>query len=85
MVDEIRNLGSVKYVSLDVSYKRGLMTKDQGRNKKVGTFEDGMKKRPGKIFTAMSFCEAEEEDEKNVGNRSGSVKWGRELLMQVKI
>jgi len=85
VVDEIRNLGSVKYVSLDVSYKRGLMTKDQGRNKKVGTFEDGMKKRPGKIFTAMSFCEAEEEDEKNVGNRSGSVKWGRELLMQVKI
>jgi len=33
----------------------------------------------------MSFCEAEEEDEKNVGNRSSSVKWGRELLLQVKI
>jgi len=84
VLDEIRKLGSVKYVSLDVSYKRGLMTTDQRRNKKVGAFEDGTKKRPGKIFTAMSFCEAE-EDEKSVGNHSSSVKWGRELMMQVKI
>lgn len=83
VVDEIRKLGSVKYVSLDMSYKRGLMTKkDQRRNdNKVGAFEDGKKKRPGKIFTAMSFSEAEEED---ASNRSSSVKWGRELLMQVK-
>lgn len=83
VVDEIQKLGSVKYVSLDMSYKRGLMTKkDQRRNdNKVGAFEDGKKKRPGKIFTAMSFSEAEEED---ASNRSSSVKWGRELLMQVK-
>ncbi|XP_047170954.1 subtilisin-like protease SBT6.1 isoform X1 [Vigna umbellata] len=81
VVDEIRKLGSVKYVSLDVSYKRGLMTTDQRRNKKVGAFEDGTKKRPGKIFTAMSFCEAE-EGEKSVGNHSSSIKWGRELMMQ---
>ena len=60
--------------------------KDQRRNdKKVGAFEDGKKKRPGKIFTAMSFCEAEEGggEEEHASNRSSSVKWGRELLMQV--
>lgn len=59
--------------------------KDQRRNdKKVGAFEDGKKKRPGKIFTAMSFCEAEEGggEEEHASNRSSSVKWGRELLMQ---
>ena len=60
------------------------------KKKKVGgAFEDGVKKRPGKIFTAMSFCEAEEkeyDDDGNgdVGNRNSSVKWGRELLLQVK-
>ncbi|WVZ15630.1 hypothetical protein V8G54_013196 [Vigna mungo] len=83
VVDEIRKLGSVKYVSLDMSYKRSLMTKDQRCNKKVGAFENGTEQRRGKIITAMSFCEAE-EDEESVGNHSSSVKWGRELMMQVK-
>jgi len=32
----------------------------------------------------MSFCEAE-EDEESVSNHSSSIKWGRELMMQVKI
>jgi membrane-bound transcription factor site-1 protease len=80
VVDEIRKLGSVKYVSLDMSYKRGLMN-DQRDEDKVGAFADG-EKRPGKIFTKMSFCEAEEQ---HPTNRSDSFKWGRELLMQVKI
>ncbi|XP_027358278.1 subtilisin-like protease SBT6.1 isoform X3 [Abrus precatorius] len=79
LVEEIRKLGLVKYVNLDMSYKRGLMNHQRD---KVGAFHNG-KKRPGKIFTTMSFCEAEgEEKEENSGNRSSSIKWGRKLLMQ---
>lgn len=78
VIEEIKKLGLVKYVSLDMSYKRGLM---KHRNDKVGSFVDG-NKRPGKIFTRMSFCDAEEQEDDFV-KRNDSIKLGRELLIQV--
>nr|XP_027193438.1 subtilisin-like protease SBT6.1 [Cicer arietinum] len=77
VIEEIKKLGLVKYVSLDMSYKRGLM---KHRNDKVGSFVDG-NKRPGKIFTRMSFCDAEEQEDDFV-KRNDSIKLGRELLIQ---
>lgn len=82
MIDEIKKLGLVKYVSLDMSYKKGLLSDD---DYKVGSFFDGGKK-PGKIFTKMSFCEADEhgqEQEQDIMNLNGSVNLRRQLLIQV--
>jgi len=79
VIDEIKKLGLVKYVSLDMSYKRGLL------NDKVGSFFDGGKK-PGKIFTKMSFCEADEHghgQEQDSVNLNGSINLRRQLLIQV--
>lgn len=59
-----------------MSYKRGLL------NDKVGSFFDGGKK-PGKIFTKMSFCEADEHgQEQDSVNLNGSVNLRRQLLIQ---
>ncbi|XP_058763915.1 subtilisin-like protease SBT6.1 isoform X1 [Vicia villosa] len=77
LIDEIKKLGLVKYVSLDVSYKRGLLKHESD---KVGSFVNG-NKRPGKIFTKMSFCDADEHVEDSI-HRNGSLKWGRDLLSQ---
>lgn len=78
LTEEIRKLALVKDVNVDMSYRRGLLK--HGR-KRVGAFVDG-KKRPGKIFTAMSF--SEEKGGHSSKNSNISVKWGRQLLMQVK-
>lgn len=64
LIGEFVKLELVKDVSLDLSYQRGVL------EEKVGAFVDG-KKRPGKIFTAMSFDEGE------------GISWGRNLMMQV--
>ncbi|KAG8376026.1 hypothetical protein BUALT_Bualt09G0020100 [Buddleja alternifolia] len=63
LIGEFLKLELVKDVSLDLSYHRGVL------EDKVGAFVDG-KKRPGKIFTAMSFDEGE------------GISWGRNLMMQ---
>lgn len=78
LAEEIRKLGLVKDVNVDMSYRRGLL-KD-GRDR-VGSFADG-KKRPGKIFTAMSFSEGQGGHSSKISNTSA--KWGRQLLMQVE-
>ncbi len=70
----------VKDVNADLSYRRRDLLAKKRRNKgraKIGAFVDG-KKRPGKIFTAMSFSEAEGEPISN-----SSVRLGRQLFMQV--
>lgn len=59
----------VKDVSVDSSYKRGLLG---------GAFEDG-KKRPGKIFTSMSFNEGEHY---TATTSNCTINWRRHLLMQ---
>ncbi|KAK4397021.1 Subtilisin-like protease SBT6.1 [Sesamum angolense] len=77
LVGEFEKLELVKDVSLDISYQRGVL-----EEKAVGAFVDG-KKRPGKIFTAMSFGEGENSTA-TVANTSGvRISWRRNLMMQV--
>uniref|UniRef100_A0A2N9IUL8 Uncharacterized protein n=1 Tax=Fagus sylvatica TaxID=28930 RepID=A0A2N9IUL8_FAGSY len=79
LIGEIRKLELVKDVNADLSYRRRDLLAKKRRIKgraKIGAFVDG-KKRPGKIFTAMSFSEAEGEPISN-----SSVRLGRQLFMQ---
>lgn len=75
LIGEIGRLGLVKDVSLDLSYGRGLLRESGDR---VGAFVDGMK-RPGKIFTSMSFSEGEGEYYTTAISNS-SISWRRHLL-----
>lgn len=76
LIGEFGKLELVKDVSLDLSYQRGIL-----EEKVFGAFVDG-KKRPGKIFTAMSF--GEWENYAAVTNTSGArISWRRNLMMQV--
>lgn len=87
MIGEIQRLGLVKDVNADFSYRRRdlLAKKTRSRSRststssaRVGAFVDG-KKRPGKIFSAMSFSEGEYHSP--ISN--SSIRWGRQLFMQV--
>lgn len=82
MIGDIGKLGLVKDVNMDLSYQRGLLGEESRGRDRVGAFVDG-KKRPGKIFTAMSFSEGDGEGQNYSGMRNSSIKWGRQLLMQV--
>jgi membrane-bound transcription factor site-1 protease len=82
VVGEIGKLGLVKDVNLDLSYRRDLLGEEKRARARVGAFVDG-KKRPGKIFTAMSFSEGEGEGECHSAISNASVKLGRQLLIQV--
>ncbi|KAK6944966.1 Peptidase S8/S53 domain [Dillenia turbinata] len=75
IVISFAKLEAVKDVSLDLSYKRVLLADESER---VGAFIDG-KKRPGKIFTSMSFGEGEHYVA--ITNAS-SLNFNRRLLMQ---
>lgn len=77
LIEEIEELELVKDVNVDASHVRGLLTEDGGR---VGAFVDG-KKRPGKIFTSMSFKEGGGEHYTAITNASN--RWGRHLSMEV--
>ncbi|KAM3760108.1 hypothetical protein ACB098_01G169300 [Castanea mollissima] len=84
VIGEIQRLGLVKDVNADFSYRRrdllAKKTRSRSRSKasaRVGAFVDG-KKRPGKIFTAMSFSEGEYHSP--ISN--SSIRWGRQLFMQ---
>lgn len=81
MIGDIGKLGLVKDVNMDLSYQRGLLGEESRGRDRVGAFVDG-KKRPGKIFTAMSFSEGDGEGQNYSGMRNSSIKWGRQLLMQ---
>ncbi|CAL1359542.1 unnamed protein product [Linum trigynum] len=84
VVAEIEKLEMVKDVNVDVSYKRELLgvSGSGGGGRSGGSFSDG-RKRPGKIFTSMSFSEDEEQRHDAVAETSNSsIHWGRELLAQ---
>ncbi|XP_076911400.1 subtilisin-like protease SBT6.1 isoform X1 [Bidens hawaiensis] len=71
VIGEFERLEMVKDVTVDSSIRlRDLLMGNDG--KRIGAFSDGKKRRPGKIFTSMSFGEAED------GNLT--VDWRRELL-----
>lgn len=77
LIEELERLGRVKDVFLDSSYSRSLFVDE---NPNDGTFLE-CKKRPGKIFTSMSFEEEEDRAYNPVSN--ASICWKRKLLMQV--
>ncbi|XP_022144866.1 subtilisin-like protease SBT6.1 isoform X1 [Momordica charantia] len=76
LIKDIEELELVKDVNVDASYVRDVLTENGGR---VGAFVDG-KKRPGKIFTSMSFKEGGGERYTAISNASN--RWGRHLSMQ---
>lgn len=89
MIGEIQRLGLVKDVNADFSYRRrdllAKKTKSTSRSRsragasaRIGAFVDE-KKRPGKIFTAMSFSEGKYHSPFS----NSSIRWGRQLFMQV--
>ncbi|PIA64998.1 hypothetical protein AQUCO_00100457v1, partial [Aquilegia coerulea] len=72
--EEFGKLKLVKDVSIDLSYSRSLLANDEGKS---GSFVDG-KKRPGKIFTSMSFSDGEYYSELS----NTTISWKRKLMMQ---
>ncbi|RWW12451.1 hypothetical protein BHE74_00012803 [Ensete ventricosum] len=76
LIEELRRLGRVKDVFVDTSYSRSLFVEE---SPKGGNFYD-LEKRPGKIFTSMSFEEGEEVAYSPVSN--ASISWRRKLMMQ---
>ncbi|CAL9092331.1 unnamed protein product [Musa acuminata var. zebrina] len=76
LIEELRRLGRVKDVYVDTSYSRSLFVEE---SPKGGNFYD-LEKRPGKIFTSMSFEEGEEVVYSPVSN--ASISWRRKLMMQ---
>ncbi|TYH08075.1 hypothetical protein ES288_A08G286400v1 [Gossypium darwinii] len=73
LIEEIERLGVVKDVNVDLSYNRGLLGAGGG------AFENG-RKRPGKIFTSMSFSEEKHCHVSGLSN--SSINWSRHLLSQ---
>ncbi|XP_010254111.1 PREDICTED: subtilisin-like protease SBT6.1 [Nelumbo nucifera] len=74
VVKEFGKLSLVKDVSVDFSYTRSLSAKKLDG---TGAFVDG-KKRPGKIFTCMSFGEGENY----TALSNSAISWKRNLMMQ---
>ncbi|KAK2985316.1 hypothetical protein RJ640_024312, partial [Escallonia rubra] len=72
LIGEFEGLERVKDVHADLSYSRRPL-------ERVGAFVDGQK-RPGKIFTAMSFREGESFVAAATSN--ATISWKRQLLMQ---
>lgn len=77
LIGEFGKLELVKDISPDLSYRRAIL-----EDKVVGAFVDG-KKRPGKIFTAMSFGEGEDPSASVVNTSGARLSWRRNLMIQV--
>lgn len=84
LIGKFEELKLVKDVSLDLSYQRVILGENEEENvSKVGAFVDG-KKRAGKIFTAMSFSDPEENNYAAANTSHMRISWGRNLMAQVK-
>ncbi|KAF3441932.1 hypothetical protein FNV43_RR15847 [Rhamnella rubrinervis] len=81
VIEEIERLELVKDVNMDVTYRRDLL--NEGRRDKDGAFVDGQK-RPGKIFTSMSFSDGDGDGDCQyyTAMTNSSINWGRQLLSQ---
>lgn len=75
----IEELELVKDVYVDMSYERSLLGKLKTRER-MGAFVDG-RKRPGKIFTSMSFGDGE-SFVAAATTANSSINWSRNLLSQ---
>lgn len=80
LIEELEKLDLVKDVYVDMSYQRSLLGKLKSRER-MGAFVDG-RKRPGKIFTSMSFGDGESFVAAAITANS-SINWSRNLLSQV--
>lgn len=80
LIEELGRLELVKDVSADLSYQRSLLGKGRSRER-MGAFVDG-RKRPGKIFTSMSFSEGESFVAAATSINT-TISWRRNLLMEV--
>lgn len=78
LLEKFIELNIVKDVSLDLSYQRIVL---EEKSEKIGAFANG-KKRPGKIFTAMSFSESQNYAVANTSKLK--ISWKRHLLMQAR-
>lgn len=83
MIGGIERLELVKDVNLDVAYRRDLLNEKTSERDRVGAFVDG-KKRPGKIFTSMSFGDGDGRDQYYTAIANSTISWGRQLLSQVR-
>ncbi|KAL8153195.1 hypothetical protein V2J09_010955 [Rumex salicifolius] len=81
VIEEIESLGLVKDVSVDLSYARSLFEEKPVTSHTGGAFCDG-KKRPGKLFTQMSFEEEGREADSTILASNETITWGRHLMMQ---
>lgn len=77
LVEEFQQLELVKDVWVDSSYSRDVLLVNEGA-RKDGTLEEE-KKKPGKLFTSMSF---EEVDAEYGPSGNSSVSWTRKLMME---
>lgn len=83
LIGKFVELELVKDVCLDLSYQRVILEENTEENEsKVGSFIDG-KKRPGKLFTAMSFSEPEEHHSALANTSNLRISWRRNLMAQV--
>ncbi|KAI7732669.1 hypothetical protein M8C21_024518 [Ambrosia artemisiifolia] len=81
VIAEFERLKMVKDVTIDSSYQlRNLLGKNEKLFERIGSFSDA-KKRPGKIFTSMSFSEGEDN---NINDNHTTFEWKRELLSNHK-
>ncbi|KAG5582596.1 hypothetical protein H5410_053223 [Solanum commersonii] len=76
LLEKFIELNLVKDVSLDLRYQRIVL---EEKSEKIGAFANG-KKRPGKMFTAMSFSEGQNYVVANTSKLK--ISWNRHLLMQ---
>lgn len=82
VIDEIERLKGVRDVHADSSYsRRSLFVEDANASENDGNFFCP-KKRPGKVFTPMSFEEEEDGDRSPLVN--ASINWKRKLMMEVE-
>ncbi|XXG55876.1 hypothetical protein AAC387_Pa03g3436 [Persea americana] len=77
-IEAFEKLERVKDVAIDFSYSRGLLVDEMKQGDGFGSEKEEVKKRPGKIFTSMSFEDGGVYAE--IGN--STISWRRNLLMQ---
>ncbi|KAM7276499.1 hypothetical protein ACFE04_018365 [Oxalis oulophora] len=81
LIDQITKLPLVKDVNIDFTYNRVLLSADDddedNQRRSAAAFVD---KKPGKIFTSMSFSDEEGRTEHRLSN--SSINWSRHLLSQ---
>lgn len=81
LIEKLEKLELVKDVHVDMSYERRSLLGNFKTRERMGAFVDG-RKRPGKIFTSMSFGEGD-AFVAAATTANASINWSRNLLSQV--